>query len=67
MISEKKALKEELLSVQGLVSGFETDMGLIRAVDGISFEIKKGKTYQTLSFIKKKFTRTILVTWFAFK
>ena len=44
MISEKKALKEELLTVQGLVSGFETDMGLIRAVDGISFEIKKGKT-----------------------
>ena len=44
MISEKKALKEELLTVQGLVSGFETDRGLIRAVDGISFEIKKGKT-----------------------
>mgnify|MGYP003328020771 FL=1 len=44
MISEKKALKQELLTVQGLVSGFETDRGLIRAVDGISFEIKKGKT-----------------------
>ena len=44
MISEKKALKEELLTVQGLVSGFETDRGLIRAVDGISFEIKRGKT-----------------------
>ena len=44
MISEKKALKEELLTVEGLVSGFETDRGLIRAVDGISFQIEKGKT-----------------------
>ena len=44
MMSEKKALQEELLTVRGLVSGFETDRGIIRAVDGISFEIEKGKT-----------------------
>ena len=44
MMSEKTAMQEELLKVRGLVSGFETDRGVIRAVDGVSFEIEKGKT-----------------------
>ena len=44
MMSEKTAIQEELLTVRGLVSGFETDRGIIRAVDGVSFEIEKGKT-----------------------
>ena len=44
MMSEKIAMQEELLKVRGLVSGFETDRGIIRAVDGVSFEIEKGKT-----------------------
>ena len=44
MMSDKTAMQEELLTVRGLVSGFETDRGIIRAVDGVSFEIEKGKT-----------------------
>ena len=44
MMSAKTAMQEELLTVRGLVSGFETDRGIIRAVDGVSFEIEKGKT-----------------------
>ena len=44
MIDVKTVKQEELLTVRGLVSGFETERGLIRAVDGVSFEIEKGKT-----------------------
>ena len=44
MIDVKTVKQEELLTVRGLVSGFETDRGIIRAVDGVSFEIEKGKT-----------------------
>ena len=44
MMSDKTAMQEKLLTVRGLVSGFETDRGIIRAVDGVSFEIEKGKT-----------------------
>ena len=44
MIDVKTVKQEELLTVRELVSGFETERGLIRAVDGVSFEIEKGKT-----------------------
>ena len=33
-----------LLQIEGLETGFETERGLIRAVDGVSFELQKGKT-----------------------
>lgn len=34
----------ELLKIDGLESGFDTEDGLVRAVDGISFELEKGRT-----------------------
>ena len=34
----------KLLEIEGLESGFDTDGGLVRAVDGISFELEKGQT-----------------------
>ena len=33
-----------LLSIQGLVTEFRTEGGTVRAVDGVSFDIPKGKT-----------------------
>ncbi len=33
-----------LLDIKGLVTSFDTDSGWVRAVDGISFSIEKGKT-----------------------
>ncbi len=33
-----------LLDINGLVTSFETDSGWVRAVDGISFSVEKGKT-----------------------
>ncbi len=33
-----------LLDINGLVTSFETDSGSVRAVDGISFSVEKGKT-----------------------
>ena len=35
---------DNLLEVTNLKTGFDTERGLIRAVDGVSFEINKGKT-----------------------
>jgi len=33
-----------LLDIRGLVTSFETDSGWVRAVDGVSFSVEKGKT-----------------------
>jgi peptide/nickel transport system ATP-binding protein len=35
---------ETLLRVEGLVTAFETEEGEVRAVDGVSFEVRKGRT-----------------------
>lgn len=37
-------MSEALLEVRDLVTSFETDVGWVRAVDGVSFSIPKGKT-----------------------
>ena len=34
----------KLLEIEGLESGFDTEAGLVRAVDGVSFELEKGRT-----------------------
>lgn len=34
----------KLLEIEGLESGFDTEEGLVRAVDGVSFELEKGRT-----------------------
>ncbi len=38
------ALTEPLLVVEGLETAFETDEGWLKAVDGVSFELRKGET-----------------------
>ncbi|HHY70848.1 MAG TPA: ABC transporter ATP-binding protein, partial [Thermoanaerobacterales bacterium] len=40
----KNLNKEEILTVKGLKTYFYTDEGVVPAVDGVSFSIKKGKT-----------------------
>ncbi len=37
-------LSTPVLSVRGLAAGFDTEAGLLRAVDGISFEVARGRT-----------------------
>jgi oligopeptide/dipeptide ABC transporter ATP-binding protein len=37
-------LEDTLLEVRDLVTGFDTDAGLVRAVDGVSFTVPKGRT-----------------------
>ena len=37
-------MSENLLEVRGLITSFQTDAGWVRAVDGVSFSIPKGKT-----------------------
>ena len=34
----------KLLEIESLESGFETEEGLVQAVDGVSFELEKGRT-----------------------
>ncbi len=34
----------KLLEIKDLESGFETESGLVQAVDGVSFELEKGRT-----------------------
>jgi ABC-type dipeptide/oligopeptide/nickel transport system ATPase component len=40
-----QAKTSPLLSVQGLKTFFDTDSGVVRAVDGVSLEIKQGETF----------------------
>ena len=35
---------ENILEVKGLITEFETESGWVRAVDGVSFDVPKGKT-----------------------
>ena len=37
-------MSETLLEVKDLVTSFQTDSGLVRAVDGVSFSVERGKT-----------------------
>ena len=37
-------MEDTLLEVRDLVTGFDTDAGLVRAVDGVSFTVPKGRT-----------------------
>ena len=39
-----RPVSEPLLQVEGLVAAFQTDAGLLTAVDGVSFSVEKGKT-----------------------
>ncbi|MDE2089974.1 MAG: ABC transporter ATP-binding protein [Gammaproteobacteria bacterium] len=41
-------MSDVLLSVRGLKAGFGTGHGALRAVDGVSFEIKRGETFALL-------------------
>ena len=36
--------EDNLLEVKGLVTEFETERGWLRAVDGVSFNVPRGKT-----------------------
>jgi energy-coupling factor transporter ATP-binding protein EcfA2 len=36
--------EEPLLEVRDLITAFDTDAGLLRAVDQVSFEVKRGRT-----------------------
>ena len=35
-------MSEPLLEIKNLVTGFETESGLLKAVDGVSFTVPKG-------------------------
>jgi ABC-type dipeptide/oligopeptide/nickel transport system ATPase component len=37
-------MSENILEVSDLITAFDTDQGLIRAVDRVSFSVPKGKT-----------------------
>ena len=38
-------MEEKILRVENLKKYFKTDLGLVRAVDGISFSINRGETF----------------------
>ncbi len=38
------AATDTILSIQNLVTSFNTEYGVLRAVDGVGFEVRKGKT-----------------------
>jgi oligopeptide transport system ATP-binding protein len=42
--SRREGFLSALLSVRNLVTSFRTDAGVIRAVDGVSFDVKRGRT-----------------------
>ncbi|MDD5659451.1 MAG: ABC transporter ATP-binding protein, partial [Actinomycetota bacterium] len=37
-------LQEKILEVKNLKTYFYTDAGIVKAVDGVSFDLKKGET-----------------------
>ena len=39
-----------LLEIKNLVTGFETESGLLKAVDGVSFTVPKGTCVGTVSY-----------------
>jgi len=43
-VTEPSTQSPSVLSVQGLTTSFMTDSGLIRPVDGVSFELERGRT-----------------------
>ncbi len=43
-MTSEEAAAEPLLSVEGLVTAFHTDEGIVRAVDGVSFDVADGGT-----------------------
>jgi len=38
-------MNKNILEINALKTWFSTDEGIVRAVDGISFEIPRGKTF----------------------
>ena len=43
-------MSEPLLEIKNLVTGFETESGLLKAVDGVSFTVPKGSCVGTVSY-----------------
>ena len=44
MLDKMPTLKDSILKINNLVTSFDTEHGVLRAVDGVSFGVKKGKT-----------------------
>ena len=44
----RKQSEESILSVRGLETHFFTDEGIVRAVDGVDFDVKPGTTMVSL-------------------
>ena len=61
-VSTATATEDRLLDVQGLVTVFDTEDGVVQAVDGVSFHVEKGKTLGIvgLGTIGKKTARLAL-------